>query len=245
MITHSHRFALYLFSAVSWEVGVEVGLDDNLLIHRIEHVLRLSVGDSVILFDQKAAFSCLICAIKKRKILLRVERKDLHRPLQPEIHWLLPILEKDAFSESLIHATVMGVTSITPVITKQSGRQVRIASDRQVKLMAAAAEQSKQFVFPQINMVMPLEEAIKMRDQSVPFIVFDEDGSPAFSLLTHLADCSPKKLYVLSGPEGGLVAEEVAEAKKSGAQLCALTPTILRAWVAVSLGAGLLRSCLR
>jgi RsmE family RNA methyltransferase len=49
-------------------------------------------------------------------------------------------------------------------------------------------------------------------------------------------------VQVISGPEGGLTEIEKELLQTMGARVCALTPTILRAWAAVSVGAGFLRT---
>jgi len=245
MVGHGHCFALFIPGGLQGGVGDRVIIQEAAVLHRITHVLRLGAGETVLLFDATYVWLGRIAKVSKKFIELIIEQVDGHKAVIPEIHWLLPILEKDSFEEALSHATVMGVTSITPIITKQSARQVRLSSERQAKIMAAAAEQSKQFVFPIIRPIISFEEALAQRSKEAPFILFDEDGEPALPIMESLAHSKPSLVTVLSGPEGGLTHDEVAYARSQGALVCALTPTILRAWVAVSLGAGMLRACLK
>ncbi len=243
MVEQGHCFALYASYKLSGDVGNVISIDEDALVHRIINVLRLKVGEALVLFDAHVALRGRIALLGKKRIDFIVEQRRVHKPLHPEIHWFLPILERDSFEAALSHATVMGVTSITPVITTQSARQVRLSLERQVKIMAAAAEQSKQYVFPTMHPTVSFDQAFAQRNRQVPLVLFDDDGEPALPILSHLAELKPSSLAVLSGPEGGLTVDEITIAREQGALVCALTPTILRAWVAVSLGAGLIRSC--
>ncbi len=244
MVEQGHCFALHVMSELRGVVGQTIILSDPDLVHRICHVLRLSVGESLVLFDAAVFMHGRIVMLGKKVVHVTIDQMERHTVLLPEIHWFLPILEKDSFEEALSHATVMGITSITPVITEQSARQIRVAHERQIRIMAAAAEQSKQFVFPQIRPIVSFGEALALCAQA-PTVLFDEDGQSTRVVLDSLVAMNLGSLHVVSGPEGGLTAQEVAAFRNQGALVCSLTPTILRAWVAVSVGAALLRSCLR
>ncbi len=67
----------------------------------------------------------------------------------PEIRWCIPLIAKEAFEDIVYNFTAMGVASIQPLVTEKvkrswGGDRERARLDR---IMIAAAEQSKQFVF--------------------------------------------------------------------------------------------------
>ncbi len=237
-----HLFALYSNPLPILSDNTSVWITDADMYHRMTHILRLAVGERVILFDQSHSLVCEVIATAKKAVQIHSICLRPHVPLTPEIHWFLPILERDAFEDALSHATVMGVTSITPVITSRSQQVFRLRPERMEKIMAAAAEQSKQFIFPKIRPEIRLVAIPAQIGSEHPFILFDDQGGSIHQVLGAYSKQAPKQIYVCSGPEGGFEQEEILLLESFGAQRCVLTPTILRAWVAVSLGAGLLRS---
>ena len=109
--------------------------------------------------------------------------------------------------------------------------------------MRAAAEQSKQFVLPKLYPIIPLE--MKVYPPTVTKLFFDPAGILLKEALIYIEQKRSDEIVACVGPEGDLTYEEKLKLTDQGFIFCALTPTILRAHQAVTIGLGVLRSLLR
>jgi len=208
------------------------------LLHRIQRVLRLKVHDPLQLFGKKNCFTGTIAALDKTACTIAYDTVKLIQPCCPHIHLYLPLLEKQAWESALTAATVLGVTTITPVITEKTKRSSFAAGEpaRLERVMIAAAEQSKQFLLPHVDESIPLA-SIKWRH---PTIMFDLHGTPIQK--SSILQEKPQELCVLFGPEGDLTDSERAYLDQHAITRLLLTPTVLRTEDAVMVGIGFLRS---
>lgn len=249
-----HRFALYIPSMDLLQpitllpeevaVGQAYTITNKKLIHRIRTVLRLTISDKFILFDATHhSTAMLLKSNDKRTLVIVLTQKSPHKVLKPAIHWLLPLLKRDAFEKALYSLTEMGATSIQPIFTTKTARTWGTKKDyaRAHMIMVAASEQSKQFMIPTIHPVISLidwgseSEAAK--------IFFDPSGVLLRDMLPQIEHS--RDIIACTGPEGGLIEAEKDLLLKAGFVSCALTPTILRASQAVAVGLGVLRSYIR
>ena len=229
-----HLFAVYV---PSLDVPPPYAFGSDLL-HRCKNVLRLKPGQQVIIFDNSHQSLATIQEYQKKSITVLLEDKVPLVGLKPEIHWLLPLLKREAFEHSLYSLCEMGATSIYPVVTAKTCRSWGSEKEyaRAQTIMIAAAEQAKQFVVPKIH---PVTELLQWHQEGDK-IFFDPEGVPLRQMLVDASFNGP--LYGCVGPEGDLTIEEKAYLKEQGFLLCALTPTVLRARQAVALGVGIVRS---
>ena len=236
-----HEFAFFLAALNYTNI---ITITDKDLMHRITTVLRLGSNEPVILFNTQQHISGTIKEITKKNIIIDVHQKAPNKVLTPAINWLLPLLEREAFEEALYVITAMGATTIQPVITKKSRQQWGKPTDmeRVMRIMISAAEQSKQFVIPEIKTVKLLEE-VTTQLRTTTKIFFDAAGDPAWDVLYRLQKIS-KEITCLVGPEGDLTQQEKEHVQLNGFISCALTPTILRASHAVTVSMGIMRSLL-
>jgi len=248
--SESHEFAFY--TDITRNVSLLKKLDtfevpNKELYHRIIKVLRLRVDDAIILFNSTLNIRCTIHTIGKDKFSLRVEEILHNKRLTPQICWLVPLLKKEAFEDCLYTLTEMGIQEIQPVITRKSNQTAPyLESDRAKNIMITAAEQSKQFILPQIHTVEPLEKIVKsleLEDVGSK-IFFDPTGLPFFDVITNLKQTNAAKIICAIGPEGDLTESEKQLFKANNFQFCKLTETVLRAKQAVAVASGIVRAML-
>ncbi len=213
------------------------------LYHRCKQVLRLKPNEQLVLFDDTHKALATLTEYTKKSVILSLGTKEPLVPLTPEIHWLLPLLKKEAFEQALYSLCEMGAASIYPLKTTKTSRSWGSGGgsekdyERARTIMRAAAEQSKQFVIPTIH---PVGELVSWQAEGQK-IFFDSEGKPLKEVLS-LSSEGP--WYGCVGPEGDLLQEEKEYLKEQGFVFCRLTPTVLRAQQAVALGLGILRSIL-
>lgn len=247
MPEQKHEFAIfvdqlsYLISSV--EPGDILTLEGEKLHQRLVHVLRLRSGDAVILFDHTCHVR-FILQEQQGKMRIRgvMHTKKANAILHPSITFLLPLLKRDDCSAALYSLTEIGVNEVRLVTTQKVQRAWGGGGEftRLQRVMVAAAEQSKNFAFPELY--PPVSLSIALQDITGICIYFDPSGKPLLEIMISLVDQSPEHVTLMVGPEGDLVASEKKIIKNAGFILCALTPTVLRATQATAVGAGVARS---
>jgi 16S rRNA (uracil1498-N3)-methyltransferase len=241
-----HEFALFVPGLTTQLAALkkELLLQEHTTIHRIQHVLRLSVGDALVVFDEQEQAACCIVQITKKQVALTVRTCLKNIRLEPKIHWLLPLLEREPFEDALYALAAMGVTSVTPVITEKSRKKWgnKKERDRAHRIMVAAAEQSKNFLLPEILETKLLNDVFAIGDALGIF--FDVAGKGALEVMNSVQQQSPQELFCLIGPEGDLTQTEKEFVHQANFVVCKLTPTVLKASHAVMVGLGVVRSCL-
>ncbi|MFA6066583.1 MAG: RsmE family RNA methyltransferase [Candidatus Babeliaceae bacterium] len=242
-----HEFALYYALAhtlKSADCNNNYTILDKDLLHRITSIIRVRPGDRLVLFDNTIQLTCTLHTVShKRCEIILLEKQETQR-LKPEVHWLLPLLEKNYFEDALYSLTAMGATSIQPVITKKIHKNWfgQKDNERLQRIMIAACEQAKQFVLPEFKPIVLFENL--MQQQHAELVFFDPQGKPCFDILTTLIKNKPTSITCLVGPEGDLTEEEKQLVFSKTHLICALTPTVLRASDAVAVAMGIIRSCL-
>lgn len=238
---NTHIFSLHVPNLISslWMPGRVINLQHEALVHRISKVLRLEVEDVLVLFDQHQHAQVIIQKINKKEISILIESVQLNVVHKPDVTVLLPLLKKDALEESVYVLCELGINKIQLIVTQKSRQQLMNPKEfeRLSSIIIAAAEQSKNYAMLQLLPVMPLSVALKVSSNACK-LVLDPVGVSFFSLKPKLENQS---VVLLVGPEGGLTDQEVQTVQQYNFQTCALTPTILKAVQAVTLGAGMLR----
>lgn len=244
MSAASHIFALYSAQAPIGAPGSVVTLEDPLVIQRLTRVLRADKGQECIIFNALIHTRLLILSIKNKKYLdCQIISIDSNVPLKPAVEWWLPLLEREAWEEALSFLTVLGATSVQPLTTAKVHRTQLYEREyeRMRRLMVAAAEQSKQYVLPEIKPLLSLNQALKQLETEHVSLFFDPLGLPALQLINSLQASKPTLLRCLVGPEGDLTESEKQELKNKNFLSYALTGPILRSPHAVAIGLGLIR----
>lgn len=245
-----HEFAIYLAKtsqlASTHSIDDDICLNNPQLFHRIVKVLRLTSDETYIIFDQKYYIRCRLLSINKKNIMCN-KIIDIQRnpTFKPYITFLLPLLKREAFQESLYTLTELGASTIIPIITKKIQRTWRHPHeyDRLTRIIHAAAEQSKNFSFPSLNTPQSLEKAVSQL-QSNARIFFDPSGDPLLPVILNFSKSQPLTIALMIGPEADLLSEEKDLLRANNFKFCRLTPTILRAQQAATISLGTVRSLL-
>lgn len=247
----AHQFAFYFekMDSIRQEKHKDVHhIIDPELVYRIISVLRLERHDRIILFDSRHhLYATIIDAEVKKSVTIQIQEIRENKQLKPTIHWLLPLLKREAFEEALYTLTELGAQTIQPLLTQKTVRF--FAGEREMvrsqKILVAAAEQSKQFVIPLLQPIIPLDVwLLKSQHPDSAKIFFDPAGLPLGEVIELIKHKKPLEIIACAGPEGDLTYEEKAMLNDQGFVFCALTQTVLRAQQALAIGLGSLRSLL-
>ena len=204
-------------------------------VHYIKHVLRLSVGDKIILFNGLGGeLKVSISQINKNRISVLPEASlDVDRKSQLRIELGLAVLKRENMDLAIQKATELGVTTITPLITDNSSVPHKSLAKRQQhwrEVAASACEQSGLNILPIIKSPITLPEWVPRQDESLN-LVADLNAEQTFLSLP--TESNLKRLGLIIGPEGGFSSDEETCLKQGGFIGIYLGPRVLRAETAV------------
>lgn len=214
-----HRFL------VSGELSTgALTIEDKELYNQIRNVLKLAVGERVIIFNGtgiEAAGS--IAEIGKKGVTLEItEVYKNSSESKRKVRLYLAILKNEHFELAVQKAVECGVSEIIPVITNRTVK-LGLKPERTVKIMREAAEQSGRGVVPVLREPLSFEDALKHANEN------DEnffcDGRAKQSGLK----AKGERVGVWIGPEGGFSPEELAGAEAAKFQSVSLGELTLRA----------------
>ena len=196
----------------------------------LRDVLRLKAGDEVYVFDGRGLeFRCSVMNAKRDSAELRIEEET--EPAKPEsqlqLNLCVALLKGEKFDLVVQKATELGVTTITPLITRYADIHLRDQSDatkrvsRWQRIALEAAKQSGRAFVPEIGLPVSFEAALRIEGVGV---MFSERGGDAFESLS-----GASSITALVGSEGGWADEEIEAARARDFHIVTLGGRILRA----------------
>lgn len=208
--------------------------------HHLVRVLRLGVGDRVVVFDgagRESDGTIRGTSADHVEISVGADRR-ISRPEGPRLRLLVGLLKADKMEWVVQKSTELGVDEILPVATARS--VPRLAEDRRgrrherlCRISQEAARQSERAFLPRIHPALPLCRALALvGEEDRGFLLWEsERPDREHSLDRRLAEIPPgaRSVVLLVGPEGGMTSEEVDLARARGMEVVSLGAAILRA----------------
>lgn len=197
----------------------------------LRDVLRLKAGDEVYVFDGRGReFRCNIVNMSRHAAQLQIEAEV--EPAKPESQLQLilcvALLKGEKFDLVVQKATELGVSKLTPLITRYADIHLRDESDaakrvtRWQRIALEAAKQSGRAYVPEISAPVSFE-TVAVEGLGV---MFSERGGEA---LENLIGQAPTHVTALVGSEGGWSDEEIESARARNFHVITLGGRILRA----------------
>jgi 16S rRNA (uracil1498-N3)-methyltransferase len=217
-----------LFVDAPLEAGGTVALE-RAQAHYLSHVLRLTSGDSVLVFNGRdGEWSAILEGGGKRTSLV-VDAKTRQQTVDADLHYLFAPLKAARLDYMVQKAVEMGVSRLAPVLTRH-GQVTRVNLERMRANAIEAAEQCGILALPEIAEPMPLSRYLADRDPARLLVFCDEDADAANPAAALAKASAPSGLAVLVGPEGGFAGDErAALVKQPNVVRLSLGPRILRA----------------
>lgn len=194
--------------------------------HHLVRVLRVRPGDALLVFDGTGREAeAVIEEVSGRRVLVRAASP---RPAATEpdlvIHCHAALVKHaDRYTEMVRALVELGASSITPLLTERAvtGPAGEGRLERWRRVAAEAARQSGRAVVPAIRPVMHLRDVVLWPGAAG---VVADPGAPSPAL-----PANAEEVVLVTGPEGGLTAEEVSGLCARGFRQAGLGPRILRA----------------
>lgn len=194
--------------------------------HYLVNVLRMKEGEQFIGLDQegKAFVLCLEAAGMGAVLYPRAEADN-----EPDfaVTLFVPLLKGDKLDWVVQKSVELGVSSIAlysaqRAVVKEGNLEKKIA--RWEKISQEATEQCQRQVVPPVRGIYSLEEVAAAGPG-----LFAWEEEVHLGLKAWLQDNARQDLPLLTGPEGGLAAQEASLLKDAGWCAVSLGPRILRA----------------
>lgn len=202
--------------------------------HHILDVMRLKISDEVIVFDGTGKeYVGTVKETGRKSLLLEIiKTRDAACQERCSITLIQAIPKKDKMDYIVEKATELGVKSIMPVMTARtvpdwSDAKKAATAARWQKIAQEAAKQCGRADIPSINLITPLEEAIRTVEKyDLKLIAALSDK--AVKLKDALKGSPGGKIALAIGPEGDFTAEEINTAEEEGFKTISLGPRVLK-----------------
>ena len=213
--------------------------------HYLTRVLRLRVGDAVVLLDgQGRQCPAKVVKVDGERVALHCESATQATTSGPELVLLCGLLKGDKQDFVIQKATELGAHAVVPVSCQRSVPQLEKerADKRQqrwTRIALAAAQQCRRPDVPQVAGLTPFAEAIAPAEaaSTLSLLLYEGLAPPLHTLLPPERNLETPQAWaevrLLIGPEGGFTDAEVAAAVAAGFAPISLGPRVLRAETAV------------
>ncbi len=222
-----------IYAPVAMMADVPVGLSENAA-HHVGRVLRMRVGDPLILFNgelvngEGGCWQAEISEITKKGVQV-VPRTFIKGDRESGLTISLgqTLSRGERMDYAIQKAVECGVTEITPLFTERC--EVKLNSERSDKrthgwqqMIISACEQCGRNRVPVIHPPMLLADWLASRQTELNLVLHHrtEQALEGYA--------KPSSVSLLIGPEGGLTADEIAKAEKHNFHSLALGPRVLR-----------------
>jgi 16S rRNA (uracil1498-N3)-methyltransferase len=224
----SDRRAVRLFVAAAFAPDAVVTLGEAQA-HYVRHVMRLSVGDGLRVFNGRdGEWTATLAAVAKKSCTVRLAAQTRCQEPTPDL-WLAFAPLKRARVDLLVEkATELGVAALCPVVTQHAAAE-RVNVDRLRAIAVEAAEQCERLTVPEVRAPGALAEMLAQWPPARRLYVLDETGA-GVPLAAGLDAGASQPCAFLVGPEGGFAQSELdALARLPFVSRVGLGPRILRA----------------
>jgi 16S rRNA (uracil1498-N3)-methyltransferase len=205
---------------------------DGAQAHYLVGVMRLKVGDPVLLFDDVTGeWLAEAREVRKRDLTVEIVHRLREREAVPDLWLCAAPIKKGRIDWVAEKACELGVARLLPVLTRRTIVD-RLNLDRLGAHMVEAAEQCGRTALPQLSEPVKLAALLRDWDAARTLYFADESGGePAAAAMR----ARPGPAAILIGPEGGFTPEERDAIRATpGAVGIALGPRILRAETAAA-----------
>jgi len=216
-----------LFVEATLAAGVQVALD-RAQAHYLGHVLRLTAGGQVLVFNGRDGEWSAVFTPLKRTAALTVAVKTRDQTAAADLHYVFAPLKAARLDYVVQKAVEMGVSRLQPVLTRHTVA-TRVNSERMRANAIEAAEQCGILALPDIAPPVAFAQWLAVRDPA-RLLVFCDEAADEADPIAALKARPRSPIAVLIGPEGGFAGDERA-ALLNGPNVVRLSlgPRILRA----------------
>jgi 16S rRNA (uracil1498-N3)-methyltransferase len=212
-----------------------ISITDTEIVKQISKVLRLEVGEEVVLKTQQTAFIGVLSLVSRNEVIVSelVEKERNQSYKKVSLFFCIP--KKDKFELILEKCTEIGVTDFYPVISDRTIK-TNINIERSEKIIQEASEQAQRIDTPTLHAIQSIDDIVKQYRPAV----FDVEGE---SLTRPSQEGENPALHIqniLIGPEGGFTLRELDLFRDLRLDIYKVGETVLKTETAAIVVSGLL-----
>ena len=216
------------FASIDQDFFVHLSKEDE---HHVLHVMRMKIGDEIEVVDNKILYLCRLDSTNPLVISMVHEiASDVE--INEDVTLLYALTKGDKIDLVLQKATELGVKKVALIqsertVVKYDNKDIEKKSQRFIKIMKEASEQSHRLVVPEFLGIFNLKSLPPQAFSDVNFVAYEKDASKADEQFQGLE--KGKSVSVLIGPEGGFSKQEIENLVNLGFIRTSLGKRILRA----------------
>jgi len=204
--------------------------------NHIQHVLRLSPGHVIQLFDGTGTeYQARIDTFASDKIQVTILGKIESKTESPIQLIVAQALLKDKKMDRLVRQlTELGITHFIPFTAERSiarpdANRLAKRIDRWKKIAKESLKQCRRTQIPQIGPALSFAETLDFGKTCDMRILFWEDSKIILNHSDKNIDVLNNKILLILGPEGGFSEKEAEQAQQADFSIASLGPRILKA----------------
>lgn len=209
--------------------------------HYLSRVLRLSIGDEVLLLDgvSQVVKTRIVAADAEALELERLSVETAASHGEPQVTLYMALLKGERHDLVVQKATELGARRIVTLLCKHcvpelGGERAERRQQRWQRIARAAAQQCRRPDLPEVTPPLTLREALDQDRNRCRLMLYEGTAPPLRSLLDgNIAKNNdrnrPRDIALVIGPEGGLDGTELAQLREAGFLSASLGPRVLRA----------------
>ncbi len=209
MVRNASLRRLYVDHPLSAAQRVPLSRDQA---HYLFNVMRMTVGDSVIVFNgADGEWQASVSEAGKKGGVLVCDQQTRVQSTPPDLWLLCAPIRKERMAFMVEKAVELGVSKIVPVQTEFTQGANRVRQDKLQATATEAAEQCEALYVPQVLDVQKLKTVLSQWDAERMILHCDEDMADAQAhngLSQFTRPAGP--WAILIGPEGGFSPDEKA-----------------------------------
>jgi 16S rRNA (uracil1498-N3)-methyltransferase len=226
-----HRF--FTGSINEYEKSISITGED---VNHIKNVLRLSVGDEVIISDGRGRdYISTLSSISDGEVVADiVDICDTAAELPADITLFQGVPKGDKMELIIQKAVELGAYQIIPVAMKRSvvkldEKKAQNKIKRWQAIAESAAKQSKRGIIPNVHMPVTMKEALEIaKDLDVKLLPYEQAEGMEYTRKV-ISQIKPgESIGIFVGPEGGFDDKEVEAATNAGFKSITIGKRILR-----------------
>jgi len=221
----------FFSSCENTQANLSLSKDD---INHLLNVLRLEVGDEIIICDGKATdYLCAIKEISKAGASFEILSSSANQAESAVKITLFQGLPKSDKMDLIVQKAVeLGVNSIIPVESERSVAKIKDGGEKKIarwqSISEAAAKQSGRGIIPKIGSAINFDKACEqMSSYNLALIAYELETSNSLKKIVKNHQ-NLNNLAIFIGPEGGISDKEATLAKSKGIIPITLGKRILR-----------------
>lgn len=208
-------------------VGSKLTISDKTLAHQIARVLKLQVGEYIVLTDGHGTDITVQLTNIANTIDGTITDRHFFALQKNNVTLYVSLLKKENFELVIQKAVEIGVQKIVPIICERTVK-LGFKRDRLETILKEAMEQSGQSYLPTMSDPETLRTVLQ-EENTGRRLFLDQSGQSIVS-------SKEKNLSLFVGPEGGWSEAELVLAKEQGCEVVQLGGTTLRAETAAIIG---------